>query len=429
MSHAEDASPPAAPRGLHPPGRGGGPGVGPRPAARRDPLPARAQRLPPHRPREGDLHRLRHRRGLRRPHEPAVRRHEPHEGGAGVRRRHQGGHPLARASTGASTSYYASDYFEQLYAWAVELVEEGPRLRRRPDRRTRSGRPAARRPRPGRPRPTATGASRRTSTSSSACKAASSRTARRVLRAKIDMAAPNINLRDPVMYRILHAHHHRTGRHVVHLPDVRLGPRPERLARGRDALALRHSTSRTTGRSTTGSSRSWASSPRRQIEFARGNITYTITSKRKLIRLVQEGHVNGWDDPRMPTLSGLRRRGYTPVAIRAFWDKVGIAKRDNVHRRGAPRALPARRPEPDHCAARDGGARPAQGRAHQLPGGRRASTSRRSTTRRTRRPGRARCRSPASSTSSASDFMEDPPRKFFRLAPGPRGASARRPTS
>ena len=118
------------------------------------------------------------------------------------------------------------------------------------------------------------------------------------------------------MYRILHAHAPPHGRHVVHLPDVRLRARP--IATRSKASRTRSArwNSRTTGRSTTGSRRRWASSHPRQIEFARLNLTYTVMSKRKLLELVREKLRHGWDDPRMPTICGLRRRGYTPEAIR-----------------------------------------------------------------------------------------------------------------
>ena len=122
------------------------------------------------------------------------------------------------------------------------------------------------------------------------------------------------------------------GRRMVHLPHVRLRPRPERLHRGHHPQHLHASSSRCTGRCTNGSSRP-SSCPRplpRQREFARLNVTYTVMSKRKLLRLVQEGHVSGWDDPRMPTISGMRRRGYPAEAIRDFCERIGVAKRENM---------------------------------------------------------------------------------------------------
>ena len=154
-----------------------------------------------------------------------------------------------------------------------------------------------------------------------------------------------------------------------------------------------------------------------QIEFARLNLTYTVMSKRKLLQLVNEKHVTGWDDPRMPTISGLRRRGYTPEAIRRFADEIGVAKRENVVDVGlleffvredlnkrAPRAMAV--------------LRPLKIVLENYPGRPDRATWTSSTTRRIRRPARARCRSRACSTSSSDDFLEDPPKKFFRLAPG-----------
>ena len=150
-----------------------------------------------------------------------------------------------------------------------------------------------------------------------------------VLRAKIDMTSPNMNLRDPIMYRIRHAEHHRTGNKWCIYPMYDWAHGQSDSIEGithsictlefenhrplydwfLDNLEIHHP---------------------QQIEFARLNLSYTIMSKRKLLQLVQEGYVDGWSDPRMPTLSGLRRRGYTPESIRNFADQVGVAKRDNV---------------------------------------------------------------------------------------------------
>jgi glutaminyl-tRNA synthetase len=149
------------------------------------------------------------------------------------------------------------------------------------------------------------------------------------LRAKIDMASPNLNMRDPVMYRIVHAEHHRTGDKWCIYPTYDwahgLEDSIERITHSictlefedhrplydwyLDQLKVYHP---------------------QQIEFARLNLNYTVMSKRKLLRLVQEGHVRGWDDPRMLTLSGLRRRGYTPEAIRDFCERIGVAKRGSM---------------------------------------------------------------------------------------------------
>ena len=151
----------------------------------------------------------------------------------------------------------------------------------------------------------------------------------RVLRAKIDMASPNMNMRDPVMYRIMHATHHRTGDEWCIYPMYDLAHGQSDAIEGithsictlefedhrplydwfLDNLDIYHP---------------------QQIEFARLILTYTVLSKRKLIRLVQEGHVSGWDDPRMPTVSGMRRRGYSPEALQDFTDRIGVSKANST---------------------------------------------------------------------------------------------------
>jgi glutaminyl-tRNA synthetase len=151
----------------------------------------------------------------------------------------------------------------------------------------------------------------------------------RTLRAKIDMASPNLNMRDPVMYRILHAEHHRTGRQVVHLPDVRLGARPG-LDRGHHALDL-HAGVREPPAAVRLVHRreNWGIYHPQQIEFARLNLTYTVMSKRKLLQLVQEKHVAA-GTTRACRPSRLRRRGYTPEAIRASASGSASTKFDST---------------------------------------------------------------------------------------------------
>ncbi len=151
----------------------------------------------------------------------------------------------------------------------------------------------------------------------------------RTLRAKIDMSSPNLNLRDPVMYRILHASHHRTGDRWCIYPmyDWAHGQSDSIEGITHSICTLEFEDHRPLY--------DWFIEQLgihhpQQIEFARLNLTSTLMSKRKLLQLVQEGHVNGWDDPRMPTISGLRRRGYTPEAIRDFADRIGVAKRDSM---------------------------------------------------------------------------------------------------
>ena len=151
-----------------------------------------------------------------------------------------------------------------------------------------------------------------------------------VLRARIDMSSPNINMRDPVLYRIRRAHHHRTGDTWCIYPMYDFAHPPS------DALEhITHSLC-TLEFEDHRPLYDWlienlpVPATPRQIEFARLNLTYTVMSKRKFLELVEEGHVNGWDDPRMPTLVGMRRRGYTPEAIRTFCDRIGVAKRENI---------------------------------------------------------------------------------------------------
>ena len=151
----------------------------------------------------------------------------------------------------------------------------------------------------------------------------------RTLRAKIDMASPNLNMRDPVMYRILHAEPSPHRRQVVHLSDVRLRARSVGFAGADHALGL-HAGVRRPSAALQLVHQQLGIFPSQQIEFDRLNLTYTLLSKRKLLQLVQEGRVRGWDDPRMPTISGIRRRGYTPEAIRNFCAAIGVSKTNGI---------------------------------------------------------------------------------------------------
>jgi len=224
--------------------------------------------------------------------------------------------------------YYASDYFGQLYEFAVKLITDGKayvddlpaeEIRLRRGTLTQPGSES-----PHRTRSVAENLDlfRR-------MRAGEFAEGSRVLRAKIDMASPNFNMRDPVMYRILKASHHRTGDTWCIYPMYD-------FAHGQcDAIErITHSLC-TLEFEAHRPLYEWFVKelglfPSRQIEFARLNITYTVLSKRKLLRLVEEGHVAGWNDPRMPTLSGIRRRGYPAEAVRAFCDKIGVAKTDSV---------------------------------------------------------------------------------------------------
>jgi glutaminyl-tRNA synthetase len=224
--------------------------------------------------------------------------------------------------------YYASDYFEQLYAWAEQLIEAGKayvddlspeEMREYRGTLTEPGRPS-----PWRDRSPAESLDlfRR-------MRAGEFPDGSRTLRAKIDLAAGNLNLRDPVMYRIRRTPHHRTGDRWCIYPMYDWAHGQSDSLEGithsvctleyedhrplydwyLDALGIYHP---------------------QQIEFARLNLSHTVMSKRKLLELVEGGHVTGWDDPRMPTIAGLRRRGYTPEAIRDFCERIGVAKADNL---------------------------------------------------------------------------------------------------
>ena len=153
----------------------------------------------------------------------------------------------------------------------------------------------------------------------------------RVLRAKIDMASPNINMRDPVLYRIRHASHHRTGDAWCIYPMYDYAHPIEDADRGHHALALHAGVRGSPAALRLGHRDRCRRRVARSRSSSRGsNLTYTVMSKRKLLQLVQEGHVAGWDDPRMPTISGLRRRGYTPEAIRDFCERIGVAKKEST---------------------------------------------------------------------------------------------------
>ncbi|MFT4154618.1 glutamine--tRNA ligase/YqeY domain fusion protein [Parafilimonas sp.] len=223
---------------------------------------------------------------------------------------------------------YASDYFEQLYLFAIKLIRTGYAYIDDSNSETMAAEKGT---------PTTPGINSKYRNRSieenlrlfEEMKAGKYKDGERVLRAKIDMAHINMLMRDPVIYRIKHAHHHRTGdnwciypmydfahgqsdsiEHITHsICTLEFVPHRELYDWFIEKLDIY---------------------PSRQYEFARRNISYTVMSKRKLLQLVNEKHVDGWDDPRMPTISGLRRRGYTPASIRDFCDRAGIAKRENV---------------------------------------------------------------------------------------------------
>lgn len=222
--------------------------------------------------------------------------------------------------------YYASDYFEKLYSFAQQLIEKGlayvddqsqEQMRLSRGTLTQPGTPS-----PYRDRSVAENLDlfRR-------MRAGEFQEGERVLRAKIDMASPNLNLRDPAIYRILHAHHHRTGDAWCIYPMYDfahpLSDALEGITHSLCTLEFEHH--RPLYEWLIENVSGLPSQPY-QREFARLNLTYTVMSKRKLLRLVKDGLVRGWDDPRMPTISGLRRRGYTPAAVRAFCETIGLTK-------------------------------------------------------------------------------------------------------
>jgi len=310
--------------------------------------------------------------------------------------------------------YYASDYFEQLYNYAVQLVKEGKvyvdDLSAEEIREYRGTLTE-----PGRESPYRNRSVEENLDLFKRMRAGEFPDGARVLRAKIDMASGNLNMRDPTIYRIKHASHHRTGDEWCIYPMYDfthcLSDSIERITHSLCTLEFENNRPLY----------DWfldqleVNHPQ-QIEFARLNLSYTIMSKRKLLQLVEEGHVNRWDDPRMPTISGLRRRGYTPESIRTFSERIGVAKRDSMvdiavleHclreelNKKAPRVMAVLRPlkviidnyPEDHVEeleAVNNPEDPSMG-TRKVPFSRLLYVER-------------------------EDFREDPPKKFFRLAPG-----------
>ncbi|MFN9680317.1 MAG: glutamine--tRNA ligase/YqeY domain fusion protein [Bacteroidota bacterium] len=223
---------------------------------------------------------------------------------------------------------YASDYFETLYAFAHDLIDKG--LAYVDDSSSEEigemkGNPVT----PGKNSPFRERPIAENKALFTAMKDGSFKDGEKVLRAKIDMSSPNMHFRDPIIYRIKHAHHHRTADKWCIYPmyDFAHGQSDaiENVTHSLCSLEFRHHRDLY----------DWFIQqlgifPSRQIEFARMNVAYMITSKRKLVRLIQENLVSGWDDPRMSTISGMRRRGYPAKAIVAFCDRAGVAKRDNL---------------------------------------------------------------------------------------------------
>ena len=224
--------------------------------------------------------------------------------------------------------YYASDYFEQLYEWAKVLIKKGlAYVDDQTQEQIRENRGTV--TVPGTPSPWRDRSVEENLDLFERMRAGEFEDGSRVLRAKIDMAHPNMLFRDPIMYRIIHADHHRTGSKWCIYPmyDYAHGQSDSIEQITHSICTLEFDVHRPLY--------DWFIEkleifPSHQYEFARLNLTYTMMSKRKLLKLVQSGIVMGWDDPRMPTICALRRKGYTPAAVRAFAEKVGVAKRDNV---------------------------------------------------------------------------------------------------
>jgi len=310
--------------------------------------------------------------------------------------------------------YFASDYFEQLYQWAVELIKQGKAYvdDLSPDEiREYRGTLTE----PGKESPYRNRSVEENLDLFARMRAGEFPDGAKTLRAKIDMASPNLNLRDPVMYRIRHVTHHRTGDKWCIYPTYDWAHGQSDAIEGIthslctmeyedhrplydwfiEQLGIHHP---------------------RQIEFARLNLSHTVMSKRKLLQLVEEGIVSGWDDPRMPTLAGLRRRGYTPEAIRDFCERVGIGKTQNVIEvallehclredlnKRAPRAMVVLRPLKVVIENY-----PAD-KVEELD----AVNNPEDATMGTRKVPFAR-----ELWIEQDDFREDPPKKYFRLAPG-----------
>ncbi|MGR6087586.1 MAG: glutamine--tRNA ligase/YqeY domain fusion protein [Arcticibacter sp.] len=227
-----------------------------------------------------------------------------------------------------ANEFYASDYFEQLYEFAVELIKKGLAYVddcSAEEIAAAKGTPTT----PGKDSPFRTRGVEENLDLFSRMRNGEFKEGEKVLRAKIDMASPNMHLRDPLMYRIKHAHHHRTGDKWCIYPmyDFAHGQSDSIEKITHSICTLEFEVHKPLYE--------WFIDklgifPSKQYEFARLNMTYTVMSKRKLLQLVNEKHVDGWDDPRMPTISGLRRRGYTPESIRMFADKIGVARRENI---------------------------------------------------------------------------------------------------
>ena len=310
--------------------------------------------------------------------------------------------------------FHASDYFDQLFAWAIQLIEHGKAFvcdltfeEMRELRGTLTE--------PGKHSPFRDRTVEENLDLFNKMKAGEFPEGSKTLRAKIDMASPNLNLRDPVIYRILHKEHPKTGSSWKIYPSYDFAHGQSDSIEGVthslctlefehhrplydwfcENLGIHHP---------------------QQIEFARLNLNYTVMSKRKMLRLVTEGHVNGWDDPRMPTLSGMRRRGFTPQAIRAFCERVGLAKRENVIEMELLEYC-LRDDLNQRAERRLGVLNPLKITLENYPKG---QTEELDAVNNPEDPEAGTRTIPFSREIliDRNDFMEDPPKKYFRMAPG-----------
>ena len=312
--------------------------------------------------------------------------------------------------------WYASDYFEKLYEYAVYLIKKGKAFvcdMSAEDMSKGRGTPQI----PGVESPWRNRSLEENLDLLDRMRKGEFQNGERVLRAKIDMGSPNMHMRDPVMYRIMHAHHHRTGDEWCIYPtyDWAHGQSDyiERITHS--ICTLEFENHRPLYEWFLDNLDITEERPR-QYEFARLNLSYTVMSKRKLLQLVEEKFVNGWDDPRMPTVTGLRRRGYTPASIRTFADRVGVAKRENIIdvalleyciredlNKTAPRTMTVLNPVKlviDNYP---------EGQSEELPGLINPEDT---------ESGHRMVPFSRELYIEREDFMEDPPKKFFRLAPG-----------